>query len=100
MGMSSVFRTVALALSLLAVLPGLAAATHKPFILLGVYPNGSLQLPAMIDQIHAINSWIASTGKRIMIAGDFMDPEFPFPGVQRASRSSAGAWPCGTAASG
>ena len=76
--------------------------------LLGIYPQGALQsnfqlpavrLPEGITELNAINTWISGTAKRIMITGDFMDPEFPNPdfnvpanlGAILAGHSS-GAW--------
>ena len=71
-------RTILTAILLIAVVASPALA-GPPYPLLGIYPEGALQVPAGINELNDINAWIAGTGKRVVIAGDFMDPEFPNP---------------------
>lgn len=53
------------------------AAGAEPFVLLGLYPDGALQ--SVVSQIQEVDAWLAPVGKRVAIAGDFMDFEFPNP---------------------
>lgn len=54
---------------------GLSSAAAEPVVLLGLYPPGSLQLPDVVDTIRQVDDWLIPTGKRVTIAGDFMDIE-------------------------
>jgi hypothetical protein len=70
---------VALALAALLALPGAAAGQNPVF--LGLYPWGH-DLPETVENIKAFDAWIASTGRRIALAGDFLDIEYaPFLSV-------------------
>ena len=55
------------------------ATCAEPPVLLGIYPDGILQDPAAINQIKDIDTWLATPGRRIGIAGAFMGLEFPNP---------------------
>jgi hypothetical protein len=67
---------------LIAILAGTVGVTPtavsaQPYVLLGLYPDGPLQ--NKVGLIRDVDSWLASTGKRVTIAGTFMDLEFPNP---------------------
>src|SRR5262249_13622956 len=73
------FRTLLLITA--AVAAGLCIATRavgaEPYVLLGLYPNGPLQ--TNVADIQDVDGWLSPVGKRIAVAGDFMDFEFPDP---------------------
>lgn len=61
-------------------------------VLLGLYPGGALQVE--IPKLQAVDAWLAPTGKRFAIAGDFMDFEFVNPGWNVPAELNA-AWNAG-----
>ncbi len=69
-----------------------SAARAEPYVLLGIYPNGLLQLNAPV--IQEIDAWLAPTGRRVAIGGTFMDPEFPNPDWNVPAELN-GAWNAG-----
>jgi hypothetical protein len=76
--MSKRARTL-LSITILAAIVGVAptAVSAEPFVFVGLYP-GALQ--NKISTIQDVDAWIAPTGKRVALAGTFMDWEFPNPG--------------------
>src|SRR5262245_35752204 len=68
------------------------AVVAEPYVLLGVYPGGALQTE--IDTLQEIDGWLASTGRRVAIAGDFMDLEFSNPSWNVPAELNA-AWNAG-----
>lgn len=54
---------------------GVSPVDAEPVVLLGLYPPGSLQLPSVVNTIAEVDNWLAPTGKRVSLAGDFMDIE-------------------------
>ena len=67
------------------------AVGAEPFVLLGLYP-GALQ--SEVNQIREVDAWLAPTGHRFTIAGDFMDLEFPNPSFNVPAELN-GAWNAG-----
>lgn len=53
------------------------ALTVEPPVLIGLYTSGSLQETA--SEIESINQWLSPIDQRVMIAGTFMDIEWPNP---------------------
>jgi len=68
------------------------AVGAEPYVLLGLYPDGPLQVDTY--QIQEVDTWIAPTGKRVTIAGDFMDLEYPNPSYNVPAELNA-AWNAG-----
>src|SRR5687767_6003886 len=62
----------------LGAVPGAVPAGAEPGALLGIYPQTGLQSPGAIDSIAEIDTWLAPTGRRISIAGTWMDIEAPW----------------------
>lgn len=64
----------------------------EPPVLLGLYTDGPLQTATY--QIQDVDTWVAPTGRRLTIAGDFMDLEFPNPSYNVPAELNA-AWNAG-----
>jgi hypothetical protein len=74
-----VIRAIPLVVPLIVGAASLSSGDTKPHFMLGVYPGGALQDPTMMARQKAIDTWIAPTGQRLTIAGDFMAFEFTNP---------------------
>lgn len=72
---------------LLALIAAPATARAEPGALLGIYPQTGLSFPGAVDTITDIDTWLVPTGRRISIAGTFMDMEAPsyIPGELNAA---------------
>jgi hypothetical protein len=72
-----VSRRLVVLLVVLALAPGAApsSARAEPVVLLGLYPPGLLQFQEVVDTMLHVDEWLTPTGKRVSIAGGFMDIE-------------------------
>ena len=68
-------RCLVASLVLTCALVAPAAASGRNPVLLGVYPSGP-DLASHLESLADIDAWIAPTGRRIALAGDFLDIEY------------------------